>query len=248
MLKLLSVDTSTLRGSLSLIETNKKDSKIIYQHSWEKEKAHSEYLSPSIEESFHKSNWSLDDLDGFLVTHGPGSFTGLRVGLNTVKSLAYVVKKPIYTMNSLENLALSTYKQKDRQTLPILCIINAFKNMVYIASFKWEQNTLQNILAPFALPVAQLNDSIVSPHLCLGDGYLFYKDFFNLHLNKNLIRSSNYRDYPDSLNVIPKLCKEWFEEQAKTWETACPIYIRPSSAEERLQEGLLKPLIQRSTQ
>ena len=246
MSKLLAIDTSTHQGSLTFFEVDEYGAtNIVYDHSWGgvlsgQRAGHSEYLASAVDKALFELGWSLKELEGFFVTSGPGSFTGLRVGLNMVKTWAYVLDRPIYTLNSLENLALSVVSEK--QDHPILCLLNAFKNMVYLASFRWQEGELVPFLSPQAVLVKDLESLIQEPHLCLGDGYGVYESVFDQELKSRLLRSSSYSDCPHSRNFQFRGVQGC---QQESWKTASPLYLRPSSAEEKLKDGSLKPVFLR---
>lgn len=239
----MALDTSTSKGSLALISTNDDLTKgsLVYHHKWWRKKSHSEYLTPAIESALGETHWSFNSFDGFFITHGPGSFTGLRVSMNTVKAFSYTTGKPIYSMSVLKNLALATFKNEKTksekaQGLPIVCLINAFKNLIYVGVFEWKEGQLKTTKKPEALDVKGLDRLIDRPHLCLGDGYKTYKSHFPVSLSKKLIRHEVFEDEPDAQNFIFDIPNGELKNRPETWKDACPFYVRPSSAEEKRQK------------
>lgn len=121
-MKILAVDTSSKNCSVSIVEVNKNidgcaaehngatankncDFNIIISENNDEEKTHSQKLMPMIDDMFKKSNLSLDDIDLLACCLGPGSFTGIRIGIATIKAFADVKNIPTVGVTSLESLA-----------------------------------------------------------------------------------------------------------------------------------------------
>ncbi len=125
-MKILGIDTTTKIASVSIKNENE-----IFTLSIDNEITHSEKLLPLIDNSLKKANITLKDIDLYACINGPGSFTGIRIGLSTLKAFAQVYKKDIFSISSLELLAYSAFcKQKEKQ---IYCInmIDAKNDRVY---------------------------------------------------------------------------------------------------------------------
>lgn len=103
MALLLNIDTATEQASVCL---SKDDSTLAIAHS-EEQKNHASFIQPAIEQLIEQSGYSLSALDAIAVTAGPGSYTGLRVGLSTAKGLCYALGKPLIMINTLEVMALA---------------------------------------------------------------------------------------------------------------------------------------------
>ena len=90
-MKILGIDTSTPIGSVGLIESGD----FIAEHTLNIKQAHSSRLMPAIDQVLRWGDLTVHDLDACAVGIGPGSFTGVRIGVGTAKSLCYAIKKPI---------------------------------------------------------------------------------------------------------------------------------------------------------
>jgi N6-L-threonylcarbamoyladenine synthase/tRNA threonylcarbamoyladenosine biosynthesis protein TsaB len=121
-MKVLAIETSSPKASLALFEG------LDLLESCELEQPHSqaELLNVKIAQLLDLCNLKFSDLNLFALGVGPGSFTGIRVGMNVAKSYAYLLNLPIYTMNSLDNLLL----QQEQHSA--IAALNAFNNKVYI--------------------------------------------------------------------------------------------------------------------
>lgn len=100
-MKVLGIDTSSMASSVAVIE----DNKLICEYTINTKKTHSQKLMPMIESMLKISDVNINDMDMIAVCEGPGSFTGLRIGMATAKAISHVNNLPIVGVNSVEILA-----------------------------------------------------------------------------------------------------------------------------------------------
>ena len=100
-MKILSIDSSTECASCAVLE----DSKLLGEINFNNKKQHSIILMPMVDNLLKNLQLSVTDLDGFVVSKGPGSFTGLRIGMSMIKGLSQGTKKPFVSVSSLDALA-----------------------------------------------------------------------------------------------------------------------------------------------
>lgn len=100
-MKVLGIDTSTSCGSVGLID----DDSIIAEYHLNIAVTHSERLLGAIEFVLREARCTMEDLDGWAISLGPGSFTGLRIGVSTIKGLAFATQKPVAGVPTLDVLA-----------------------------------------------------------------------------------------------------------------------------------------------
>lgn len=123
---LLSIETATTVCSIAL----HKDGQLLSNQSLHLNKSHSALLSPLIESLTGYSGYKLTDLDGIVISKGPGSYTGLRIGTSTAKGLCYALDIPLISVNTLEAMALQLQKFSSNENL--LCpMIDARRMEVY---------------------------------------------------------------------------------------------------------------------
>ena len=135
-MKILAVDTSSRNCSVSIVEVDKnKNINVIAQGNNDDERTHSVKLMPMIDNMFKASNLSLDNIDLLACCLGPGSFTGIRIGIATMKAFADVKNIPTVGVTSLESLA---YNIEENAT--ICPIIDCKNNNVYSAMFELKDN------------------------------------------------------------------------------------------------------------
>lgn len=137
-MKILAISTSSSNASVSLLENDT----VIKELNNTNERTHSEKLMPLIDELLKACNTSLSDINLIACDVGPGSFTGIRIGVATVKALAEVKQIPIASCSSLEALSYNV------QNAEYICsILDARNNQVYAAIFDKERNLISDYFA-----------------------------------------------------------------------------------------------------
>jgi len=141
---ILGIDTATSRGSVALVDS---ESGIVPKGevSISLSAAHSERLIPYIDFLLSESSLSYGDIDLIAISIGPGSFTGLRVGLATAKGLAFSLKKPLIAVNSLMARAFPFMPLFDR----VGAYLDAKRGEVFAAIFENNSPLLEPIILPF---------------------------------------------------------------------------------------------------
>ncbi len=100
-MKLLAIETSTMLGGIAVME----DDTLIAESRMNVKATHSERIMADIDNALKRSGFTIDDIDVFGIASGPGSFTGLRVGLSTLKGLSYATGKKVVSVSTLEAFA-----------------------------------------------------------------------------------------------------------------------------------------------
>ena len=134
-MKILSIDTSSKICSVAVLE----DTDLITEKHMLDEKTHSQKLMPLIDEVLKSLKLDLLDLDLFVCGIGPGSFTGVRIGVSTIKAFCDVTSIPVVGINSLESLAYNGLNTKYKKGSTIICsMIDAKNDNVYFDLFQIE--------------------------------------------------------------------------------------------------------------
>lgn len=188
---ILAVDSSSKVATVALM----KNTKLLGEITLNDKKEHSVILMTIIQDLLKDNNLSVDDIDGYVVSKGPGSFTGLRIGMATIKGLSFGSSKPYVSISSLDALALSVSNFDG-----IICpIMDALRNSVYTSLYKGHSActdynnestnsdlknelpiTLEKLLEYSALDVDELIELIKSKKekvIFIGDGVDKYKDY-----------------------------------------------------------------------
>jgi tRNA threonylcarbamoyladenosine biosynthesis protein TsaB len=222
-MKILAVDTATKSCSVAIIEAGS----VCAELTTLKEQTHSKHLMELIHKGLGISGFSAADIDGLAVTIGPGSFTGLRIGVSTIKGLAHALDKPVVGISSLDVLA---WQCADRSYL-ICPLLDARKGEVYSATYRYNHDTItqkspENANAPEAAV-----QKIKEPCVFIGSGAQLYRKIIRTRLG-DLAHFA-----PQSQNIIRASSVAFLSmERFKTRETVTaadlvPHYIRKSDAE-----------------
>lgn len=168
-MNILAVDTSALTATVAVM----KNGVLVFENNITNALTHSETLMPMIDYALKSVKLSAGDIDLFAVSCGPGSFTGIRIGVSAIKALAYATEKCIYGINTLEALA---YNLAATDNIPICSIMDARRSQVYNGIYKFNDGKLEVVEAPRALSVEELCSTIKEKTFFVGDGVNPYKD------------------------------------------------------------------------
>lgn len=220
---ILGIDTSTRYAGVAIV----KDGNLIAQSTLKFMASHSEKLLPEISHLLEFMKIQLENIDYFAVTVGPGSFTGLRVGVSTVKGLAFVTGKKVIPISTLEVIARGCPYVE----YPICPILDARKKEIYSALFYWKDGELIRIKEDSVLKPESLKDWISEKTLFVGEGLITYREKLEeIFGNKNLFASSLYGIPSPSLVAL--IGSEKAEKgnfiSARDLQ---PLYLRKSEAE-----------------
>jgi len=225
-MRILAVDTATESCSVAIVDSGNPVVELTHSHGL----THTRRLMPMIDRVLDDCGLSIDDMEGLAVTLGPGSFTGLRIGLSTVKGLAFADSKPVAGVNALDVLA----RQFPFAGCRICAMIDARKNEVYAAEYQWCQSgpvTLRKARAATPETVLAEMAALHTPCLYVGNGARRYKDRIAA------IQGRHARFCPDGQSVIRAavigiMAQEVFDARRDIpLSDLTPLYIRASDAE-----------------
>ncbi|OGQ04243.1 MAG: tRNA (adenosine(37)-N6)-threonylcarbamoyltransferase complex dimerization subunit type 1 TsaB [Deltaproteobacteria bacterium RIFCSPLOWO2_12_FULL_44_12] len=225
-MKILSLDTATRMGSIALVD----EDQLLGEIQFNTEITHTERLLPGIENLLQKTGCHLKDLDGLACTIGPGSFTGLRIGLATLKGFAQVYKLPIVGVSSLLTLAHNGILSE----LPIVSLLDAKRGEVYAAAYQFKQGILKETLIPEqAVKPEILCDTLskLGPCWLLGDGAYVYRELFTDRLQSNVIYPPEFLMRIHAKWIAWLALPRFKKGEGKDWQRLTPNYLRPSDAE-----------------
>lgn len=168
-MNILAIDTSALTASVAVF----KDGVSVYENNITVGLTHSETLMPMIDHAFKSVSLTPKDIDVYAVANGPGSFTGIRIGVAAAKALAYSVDKKVYGINTLLSLAYNLSAVPDIQIAPIM---DARRSQVYNALYKFKNGRPVIIKEPRAVSVEELCAEIKEPTIFVGDGVRVYRE------------------------------------------------------------------------
>lgn len=224
-MSLLAIDTSTLVSSVALATKHK----LIAELTVHTRKTHSERLMPHIAEILCMSDMEKNELQAIAVSIGPGSFTGLRIGLATAKSLAYALNIPIIGVPTLASLAYAC----PVPGVVIVPMLDAQKGNTYQAEYCWQDGNLIELKPPHVAQAVQSLTELASrpePVLLVGESAVQYQEQVK-ELSGSLILGQPHIVIPRAGNVAlmaHQLLEQGISQDVMTLE---PMYIRRSEAE-----------------
>ena len=232
-MKILAIDCSAKSVSAAIAN----DGKLVAEGFLNIKLTHSETLMPIIEQVLNNARLTLNDIDGFAVTAGPGSFTGIRIGISAIKGLAFSKQKPVYPFSTLEAMALAF--NVGFTANGIICgLMDARRNQFYNAVFKIENGVITRLTEDRTIEVESLKEELKAynvPVILMGDGAeLFYslsgeEKAFSLAPETNRVqRAAGIAIKASTDNNLTPLSPDALQA----------IYLRKSQAEREREEKL----------
>ncbi|RDY23249.1 tRNA (adenosine(37)-N6)-threonylcarbamoyltransferase complex dimerization subunit type 1 TsaB [Romboutsia maritimum] len=231
-MKILGIDTSSMAASVSVIE----DDKLICEYTVNTKKTHSQKLMPMIENMLKMSDLKINEINAIAICVGPGSFTGLRIGMATAKAIAHVNNLPIIGVNSMEILAANM----DLCDKKICSILDAQRNQVYTAKYKFEEGKLIEIESVDVIEIENLLKELSSNDdewILVGEAVYKYKDMIKEIQNISIPAPSNNVTKASSLCSVA-INKYNENKDVHDCYTINPMYIRKSQAEVQYEEKM----------
>ena len=165
---LLAVDTATERCGVALIVDGRVQAALSLDHG----ETHSRFLLEAVDSILKLNRMAVSDIDAYAVTRGPGSFTGLRIGISTVKGLAFAAGKPILGISSLEALA-----HQAGGDAPLVCsMMDARRNEVYWRIYLRKEDVLTPVTDEQVGSVQRMVDRIDRPCIVIGNAAVLYAE------------------------------------------------------------------------
>lgn len=231
-MKVLGIDTSSLAASVAVIE----DNKLICEYTINTKKTHSQKLMPMIENMLKISDININEIDVLAVCEGPGSFTGLRIGMSTAKAISHVNNLPIVGVNSVELLA-ANMNLCDKK---ICSILDAQRTQVYMGQYKFENNEIVELKSVDVVEIDDLLEELSQTNeewIIVGEAVYKYEDKIKLKSNIHIPSPSH------NVNKASSLCSVAINKYNKNIDVYdCfginPLYIRKSQAEVQYDEKM----------
>jgi tRNA threonylcarbamoyladenosine biosynthesis protein TsaB len=230
---ILGIETATAVCGVALVV----DGSVRAERWIEAQHIHSEKLMTLIDDVVCSSGIDMRLLDGIAVSIGPGSFTGLRIGLSVAKGLAFGLDKPILAVPTLEALAWSAVLRKSlvqRNETFILPLLTARRDEVYCALYSFGNETLKAILPPSAMSVGEIEHHIPShssPFIVTGDGAQKFYHYLTT-MNMNAVSLYNFPVHREDTICSPSAVALIGERKLRTGEVANVATIEPMYVKE----------------
>ncbi len=215
---LLGVDSSSQAATAAVI----KDGELLCEYTQNQNKTQSVKMLPMIEKMLSDVELTVKDIDVFACGIGPGSFTGVRIGVATVRGFSKTLEKGAIPVNALEILANNVPNEAR-----VISLVSARENECYCAVY--EKN--QEVLAPCVKTLEEIVEiSKEAPSLLVGDGALLNRAFFEENI-QNVRVAKGKSNLISAASLAEVAYQKMQEEEIGTAEDLIPLYLRKSQAE-----------------
>lgn len=231
-MKILAVECSATPCSVAIVE----DRKITASGFVNVKLTHSQTLMPMVEATLKAAMTELKDIDGFAVSSGPGSFTGIRIGISAVKGMAAADKKPCVGISTLKAMA---HNFSDRDVI-VCAVMDARCNQVYNSIFDISDGIITRIRTDRAImceelaeEIEKMSQNINKRVIIVGDGadvfYPFVKDFGFCD------KADEQKRYQNAVGVAVEAFDFFLKGETVEPDELLPIYLRLPQAERELK-------------
>ena len=219
---ILGIETATMTGGLALID----EGKLISEYTLNMKTTHSSRLMPALDWILKDASLNKNQIDGIAISIGPGSFTGLRIGLATAKGLAMGLNIPLVTVPTLDALAYNV-SYSPYQICPVL---DARKKEVYSATYRYENSVIvrkspYQVMSPDEL-VGQINEKTIMT----GDALSIYGEIFLEKLDRLAIFANNSQRLPRASVIAELGLSKLKAGDIADLASSEPLYIRHADA------------------
>ena len=227
-MNLLAVDTASQSCSVALLQKGQLRCEMTVNAG----DTHSRRVLTLIDSVLRIAGITAKSIDGYAVTIGPGSFTGLRIGLSVVKGMALAVGKPIVGVSSLDALAYPCRSPH----LPVCVLMDARRKEVYSAFFEPVDGGMAMVGDAAVLSPEDAISGITGPCAFVGSGALLYRDLIFAEKGGAAFFPSSGEHLIKASSVAFLALKQWASASAEP--DIQPIYLRPSDAEVNRKQNL----------
>ena len=230
-MKILAIDTSSTSCSTAILE----DNKLIKQLKIKDELTHSQKLMPLIDELLTNYNYSIEDFDLYACSKGPGSFTGIRIGIATIKAFSDATAKPLIGISSLKGLAYNISPSKSSSL--IVSLIDAKHDNVYCGIFN-EENEIYKKVSDYSFDsiynVIKNLKQLKKQLIFVGNGGIVYKDVIKSELENQCTFIDD--DELNNCNAFSIGLAAYHKYLSGNITPIIPLYLKKSSAELLLED------------
>ena len=228
-MKILALETSTMLGGVAVMDSS---AGLIAEVRLNVKTTHSERLMTAVDYALAQSDLSIGDMEAFAVAVGPGSFTGLRIGLSTAKGLSYATGKPMVTVPTLEAFAWNFPCSRH----PVCLLLDARKEEVYAAVFAWNGLGFDRVMPECSLPIGRLLDMLQETVFFAGEGAVLYQAVIRERLGDAAVFAPAAGMVPSPASVASLGMAKALKKEFTAPEAAAPFYLRKSEAEVKWRE------------
>lgn len=231
-MKILAVDTSAKAASVAIAE----DNKIVGEFFINTSLTHSQTLMPMIQQLSACTGIGIADIDAFAVNAGPGSFTGVRIGVAAIKGLAFTNNKPCISVSTLESMA---YNMLNNDCI-VCAVMDARCQQVYNALFKINGNTIERITTDRAIALCDLKTELLNYNekiILVGDGALITEEYLSNDISNISTASANNLTQKAS-SVALAAYSQYAKNNSISCDELMPTYLRLPQAQRELNKKM----------
>jgi tRNA threonylcarbamoyladenosine biosynthesis protein TsaB len=223
---ILAMETATISGSLAIVAGDK----CLAEYSLQTGETHSRRLLAGVAWMLQETGLGWPEIDAVAVSLGPGSFTGLRIGLATAKGLAMASGAKLIGVGTLDGLAAQLFSHGGE--ILICPVLDARKKEVYCGFYRGDAGGIPRQQEDWwVISPEFLCERIKEPVILLGDGAAVYKEIFRHRLGSLLKVPAPGVFFPRAATIGMLAVEKWHQRLFLDPATTAPIYIRPSEAE-----------------
>lgn len=219
----LGIDTATLAGSVAVLE----DDRLLFEQTLYARTPHTERLLSALDDALRALSLSLGDLNGIAVGIGPGSFTGLRIGVTTAKSLAYSLRAPVVGIPTLDALAANCWGA----TTLICPLLDARKREVYAALYRNRDGRIERVSDYVVTAPDAMFHEVHEPVLLLGEGAAAYRSQLEAALGDRACFADAVHNTLRGSLIAQLGRQRLLRGDYDDAFTLAPLYVRKSDAE-----------------
>lgn len=223
-MRILAIDTSSFPASVAVLENGI----VMGEHIIRNKKKHSQIIMVMTESLLRDLELDISDIDLFAVSKGPGSFTGLRIGISTVRAFAQAKGKPAVGISSLEAIA---YNFSSHEGI-IAPMTDALRDEVYTAAYAFAHGELHEIMKPCVMTARECAE-LFEGALFAGDGALKHRA--DIEAAGGYV-APEYLSEVRASSVAAAAQKRYCSGEKAEYELIKPLYLRKSQAERELEK------------
>jgi tRNA threonylcarbamoyladenosine biosynthesis protein TsaB len=221
-MNILAVDTSSKTCSVGLTLGRQ-----VVDASFTSDRTHSRHLMGMVDDVLRLAGVALQDLDALAVTRGPGTFTGLRIGISTVKGLALACAKPLFGVSGLDALAV----QSAMPRYLIFPMVDARRQEIYCAGYRISGGELERVTEEKAVAPEKVLETIDGPCVFVGDGARRYRELIEAAMGDAGIVMPAAQDIIRASTVARLAAERMKLGERGDDDRLLPLYIRQSDAQ-----------------
>jgi len=224
-LKILAISTAEKECSMALTIDNNP----VCEEMWAAKKTHSKRIMGMVAQIMDRAGIKPWELDGLIAARGPGSFTGLRIGISTIKGLSFAVSKPCIGISSLDGIAW----QFSFSSIPVCVIMDAQRGELYHATYNFNNGKLLKKSEEKALKPIDVLELLDEDALFAGSGVVAYREILETRFKKKAVFAPLFQNRVSASALVQVFSQKSsvFNNNKLDNYSLVPKYLRKSDAQ-----------------